>query len=62
MLIDLEHVLAKARLVWGEAAAHTWLTSANVYLGGARSVDAIRVRGVAPVLEALDAEAWGGAA
>ncbi|NDV09191.1 DUF2384 domain-containing protein [Rhodococcus sp. IEGM 248] len=62
LLIDLEHVLARARLVWGETAAHTWLESANAYLDGARPLDVLQLSGPAPVLEALDAEAWGGAA
>lgn len=62
MLIDLEHVLARARLVWGETAAHTWLESPNAYLEGARPLDMLRRSGPAPILEALDAEAWGGAA
>jgi len=35
LLIDLEHVLAKARLIWGEEAAKLWLCSANSYLEGA---------------------------
>ena len=62
MLIDLEHVLARVRLVWGEPAAATWMISANAHLGGARPVDALALRGPGPVLEALDAETWGGAA
>lgn len=61
LLMDLEHVLARARLVWGEAAAHTWLESPNSFLEGARPLDVLRLHGPAPVLEALDAEAWGGA-
>lgn len=61
LLIDLEHVVARARLVWGEAAAATWLVSANGYLGGARPIDVLQMSGPAPVLEALDAETWGGA-
>ncbi|WP_213934899.1 antitoxin Xre/MbcA/ParS toxin-binding domain-containing protein [Rhodococcus sp. B50] len=62
LLIDLEHVLARARLVWGEEAARTWLESANVYLDGGRPIDVLQLSGPAPVLEALDAETWGGAA
>lgn len=61
LLIDLEHILAKARLVWGEHAAHTWLISANSYLNGARPLDALRMAGPAAVLDALDGEMWGGA-
>jgi len=62
LLIDLEHVLARVRLVWAEPAATTWMTSANAYLDGSRPVDVLALRGVGPVLEALDAGAWGGAA
>jgi uncharacterized protein (DUF2384 family) len=62
MLIDLEHVIARARLVWGDTAATTWLESANSYLDGARPIDVLQISGPAPVLEALDAETWGGAA
>jgi hypothetical protein len=58
LLIDLEHVLARARLVWGEIAAATWLESANGYLGGARPIDVLQLSGPSPVLEALDAETW----
>ena len=62
LLIDLEHVLARVRLVWAEPAAVTWMTSANAHLGGARPVDVLRLRGPGPVLEALDAGIWGSAA
>jgi uncharacterized protein (DUF2384 family) len=61
LLIDLEHVLARARLVWGPAAAATWLESSNSYLEGAHPIDVLQISGPAPVLEALDAEACGGA-
>ena len=61
-LIDLEHVLARVRLVWAEPAASTWLTSANTYLNGARPADVLVLRGPGPVLDALDADTWGGAA
>lgn len=62
LLIDLEHVLARVRLVWAEPAATTWMTSTNAHLGGARPVDVLRLRGPGPVLEALDAGTWGSAA
>lgn len=62
LLIDLEHVLARTRLVWAEPAATVWLTSANAHLGGARPVEVLRLQGPGPVLEALDAAAWGAAA
>lgn len=62
LLIDLEHVLARVHLVWAEPAATAWMISANAYLGGARPVDVLRLRGPGPVLEALDAGTWGSAA
>ena len=62
LLIDLEHVLARVRLVWSEPAATVWMTSANARLDGACPADVLALRGVGPVLEALDAGAWGGAA
>jgi len=61
-LIDLEHVYSRARLVWGEEAARIWLESANAFLSGARPLDVLLTDGPARVLEALDAEMWGGAA
>jgi len=61
-LIDLEHVLARVRLVWAEPAATTWLTSPNAHLSGVSPAQTLATRGVGPVLEALDAGAWNGAA
>lgn len=62
LLIDLEHVLARVRLVWAEPASGVWMTSSNSHLAGARPIDVLTNVGPGPVLEALDAEAWGGAA
>lgn len=61
-LIDLEHIYARARLVWGKDTARIWLESNNAHLGGARPLDVLHTDGPARVLEALDAEMWGGAA
>lgn len=61
-LIDLEHVYSRARLVWGEQTARIWLESTNAFLSGARPLDVLLTAGPARVLEALDAEMWGGAA
>lgn len=61
-LIDLEHIYARARLVWGKDTARIWLESNNAHLGGARPLDVLHADGPARVLEALDAEMWGGAA
>lgn len=62
LLIDLEHVLARARLVWGEPAASVWMKSANAHLGGASPADVLQCEGVGPVLQALDAATWGSGA
>ena len=60
MLVDLEHVLTHALLVWSDdAVARDWLTSPNAHLDGARPVDWIRVHGTAEVVDALRAEAAG---
>ena len=61
-LIDLEHVYSRARLVWGGESARIWMESANAFLGGARPLDVLLTDGPARVLQALDAEMWGGAA
>jgi hypothetical protein len=62
LLIDLEHVLARVRLVWAEPTATDWLMSSNAHLGGARPIDVLHLSGVGPVLQALDADMWGSAA
>lgn len=62
LIIDLEHILARARLVWGDPSALTWLESPNSFLEGSRPLDVLRTAGPGIVLEALDAEEWGGAA
>jgi len=61
-LIDLEHIYSRARLVWGGESARIWMESSNVFLGGARPLDVLLTEGPARVLQALDAEMWGGAA
>ncbi len=58
-LIDLDHVLARAVLIWEPQVAIDWLVGANSYLDGARPIDVLRVRGSSEVLDALDAAAAG---
>lgn len=62
LLIDLEHVIARVRLVFAEPSAGVWMTSANTHLDGARPIDVLALSGSGPVLDALDAQTWGGAA
>jgi hypothetical protein len=60
MLVDLDHVLTHALLVWADDdVARDWLTSPNAHLDGARPIDWIRVHGTAEVVDALRAEAAG---
>jgi uncharacterized protein (DUF2384 family) len=53
-LVDLDHVVAKALLIWPPKAAIDWLESSNSYLDGARPIDVLRLRGSADVVRALE--------
>lgn len=60
LLLDLDHVLAHALLVWGdEAVAMDWLTTANAHLDGVSPLDWLRMHGTSEVVDALRAEASG---
>jgi len=60
MLVDVDHVLAHALLVWADVrVARDWLTTPNAHLDGMRPVEWIRMHGTAEVVEALRAEAAG---
>ena len=54
-LIDLDHVMARALMLFPQPVALDWLTSANSYLDNARPIDVLRTRGSAEVIDALDA-------
>lgn len=58
-LLALDYVLARALMVWSCDSAGVWLESANHFLGGARPIDVLDLRGAGPVIEALEAEASG---
>lgn len=63
LLVDLDHVMARAALIHARAVARDWLYCHDSYLEGARPIDVLHIRGVQPVLDALDAGeqlAWGG--
>ena len=53
-LLDLDHVVAKALLIWPPRAAIDWLEGSNSYLDGARPIDVLRLRGSADVVRALE--------
>ncbi|HVE47898.1 MAG TPA: hypothetical protein VNA57_14275 [Acidimicrobiales bacterium] len=60
MLLDIDHVLAHALLVWADVGvARDWLTTANANLDGIAPLEWIRRHGTAEVVEALRAEAAG---
>ena len=54
-IIDLDHVVARAQMVWEPAIALDWLRSPNSHLDGAVPLDVLELRGPAEVLDALDA-------
>lgn len=58
-LVDLDHVVARASLLWDGESVRTWLTSSNVFLDGATPLDVLQVRGSRDVIDALDAEQAG---
>lgn len=58
-LLDLDHVLARASLLWAPSVVLSWLTGSNSFLDGARPIDVLRTRGSAEVIIALDAEMAG---
>lgn len=54
-LLDLDHVIARALLLWAPDVAVTWLESPNAFLDHARPIDVVLSRGTGEVLDALDA-------
>jgi uncharacterized protein (DUF2384 family) len=58
-LLDLDHVMARATLLWSAKTALGWLIGANSFLEGARPIDVLRLRGSGEVIAALDAEMAG---
>lgn len=58
-LIDLDHVFARASLLWPAEVVMDWMVGSNGYLDGARPIDVLRTRGVTEVIEALEAAEQG---
>ena len=58
-ILDLEYVLARLRELYPPEVAVDWLQGVNAHLGDRRPLDVMRVRGVAEVIGAIDAEAGG---
>lgn len=58
-ILDLEYVLARLYEIFERDTAIKWLGGINAHLGNCRPLDVMRVRGVADVVRAIDAEAAG---
>src|SRR6478609_1778963 len=59
-LIDLDHVVARAMLVWDPEVVPIWLRSSNGHLNGQTPLGVLMTRGPGEVLSALDAYDSGG--
>lgn len=59
-IVDLDHVIARANLLWHPSVVTSWLYGGNAFLEGARPVDVVKLRGAASVIAALDQELAGG--
>jgi Protein of unknown function (DUF2384) len=57
-LIDLDYVFGRLEQLFPPRQAEIWLNSYNAHLGG-RPIDALRLKGASPVIQAIDAEAQG---
>lgn len=55
-VLDLDHMVALASLVWEPEVLRSWLVGGNMFLDGARPTDVMKARGSGDVLEALEAE------
>lgn len=55
LLVDLDHVMARASLIYAPPIARGWLFGPDSYLEGARPIDILHLRRVQDVLDALDA-------
>lgn len=57
-VLDLDYVMARLLRLFPKEQAEIWLESHNAHLG-ARPIDALKMRGVSSVIEAIDAEEQG---
>jgi hypothetical protein len=54
LIVDLDHVVARALQLWIPEVVMSWLQSPNPYLEGATPLEVLHSRGSAEVLAALD--------
>ena len=55
LLVDLDHVVARASIIFEPPVVWNWLSGSSSYLQGARPIDVLQIRGAADVVQALDA-------
>ncbi|MGA1829021.1 hypothetical protein [Microbacterium sp.] len=58
-IVDIDHVIARAGLLWSPSVVSAWLVGSNAFLDGARPIDVVKTRGAEPVIDALDQELAG---
>ena len=56
-VLDLHDVMSRALQLYDARVAVDWLIGTDPYLGGARPIDVLVLRGAGPVIEALEAHA-----
>jgi uncharacterized protein (DUF2384 family) len=59
-ILELHDVVSRAHQVFNPTLAARWLTGHEPFLGNARPIDVLALRGAAPVIDALDAISAGG--
>ncbi len=59
-IVDLHDLVSRVHRYYRPAIAARWIVGAEPLLGGARPLDVLAMRGVAPVIEALEARDAGG--
>ncbi len=59
-IVDLHDLVSRVHRYYRPAIAARWIVGAEPLLGGARPLDVLATRGVAPVIEALQARVAGG--
>jgi uncharacterized protein (DUF2384 family) len=59
-ILETHDVLTRVHQVFNPTLAARWLMGHEPFLGGARPIDVMAIRGAAPVIDALDAIASGG--
>ncbi len=59
-IIEAHDILSRVHQVFNPTLAARWLVGHEPFLGGARPIDVLGLRGATPVIDALDAIACGG--